>query len=370
MEVFQVPSIPVPHPDDSHASANLRGLTIILALLLPVAVCAQGNGRSSTGTGGSHVIQGYVFFPSGRRAEGVIQVKLQSFNSGELSVVADGSGGFTFSALAPGNYTVVVIAGDDYEIAREGVFIDSDVNLSRSNIPTMKTSRRSTVMITLQLKRNPANRTRASVVNAILAEVPENARALYEKGLELAKAGESLKAIDSLRAAISLFPKFPLALNELGVQYLKINQANKAVEPLRSAAKLSPDAFTPNLHLGIALLEMMQFAEAETHLREALKRNDSAATAHMYLGVVLVKLNRHDEARTELELAISKGGENYALAHRYLGWLYLNAGRSKEAADELEKYLKLDPKASNAERIRGTIKELRSKSDPPSSFQD
>lgn len=357
-----MPSLPVSHPDARHALAYLRVLPIILAFLLPVTVCAQGNGRSSVGTGGNHVIQGYVFFPSGRRAEGVIHVKLESFNYGELSLVADSSGGFIFSALAPGNYTVVVTAGDDYEIAREGVFVDSDVNLSRSGIPTMKTSRRSTVMITLQLKRNAANRSRASVVNATLAEVPENARALYEKGLELAKAGDSLKAIDSLRAAISLFPKFPLALNELGVQYLKLGRASNAVEPLKSAAKLSPEAFLPQLNLGIALLETMQFAEAETHLREALKRNDSAPTAHMYLGVVLVRLNRHAEARTELELAISKGAENYALAHRYLGWLYMNAGRSKEAADELEKYLKLDPKASNADRIRGTIKELRSKS--------
>lgn len=355
-----MPSLPVPYLRP--ARAILRVLPVILALLLPVAVCAQGNGRSTTGTGGTHLIQGYVFFPSGRRAEGVIQVKLQSFNYSELSVIADSSGGFTFSALAPGNYIVVVVAGDDYEISREGVFIDSDVNLSRSGIPTMKTSRRSTVMITLQLKRGPASRNRASVVNANLAEVPESARGLYEKGLELAKAGESLKAIDSLRAAISLFPKFPLALNELGVQYLKLGQANNAVEPLKSAAKLSPDAFTPKLNLGIALLETMQFSESETQLREALKRNDSAPTAHMYLGIVLVRLNQHEEARKELELAISKGGESFALAHRYLGGLYMNAGRNKEAADELEKYLKLDPKASNAERIRETIKELRSKS--------
>jgi tetratricopeptide (TPR) repeat protein len=97
-------------------------------------------------------------------------------------------------------------------------------------------------------------------------------------------------------------------------------------------------------------------------LRDALKRNDSAPTAHMYLGIVLVRLKRHDEAQKELELAITKGGDNFALAHKYLGGLYMNAGRYKEAADELEKYLKLDPKASNAERIRGTIKELRSKS--------
>jgi Tfp pilus assembly protein PilF len=35
--------------------------------------------------------------------------------------------------------------------------------------------------------------------------------------------------------------------------------------------------------------------------------------------------------------------------------------RNKEAADELEKYLALDPKAPDAQRVRGTIKELRAK---------
>ena len=221
-----MPSLPVSNPDQWQPRVYFPVLPIILTLLLPVAVCAQGNGRSTTGTGGNHLIQGYVFFPSGRRAEGVIQVKLESLTYGELSVLADNSGGFIFSALSPGNYTVVVVA-DDYEIAREGVFIDNDVKLSRSGIPTMKASRRYTVMVTLQLKKDSANRPKASVVNATLAEVPENARALYEKGMELARAGEPLKAIESLRAAISLYPKFPLALNELGVQYLRLGQAKQ-----------------------------------------------------------------------------------------------------------------------------------------------
>ena len=43
---------------------------IILLFLIPVSVYAQGSGRASNGTGGNHVIQGYVFFPSGRRADG------------------------------------------------------------------------------------------------------------------------------------------------------------------------------------------------------------------------------------------------------------------------------------------------------------
>ena len=56
-------------------------------LLLPASVNAQGSGRSSTGTDGVHIIQGYIFFPSGRKADGNIVVKLQSTQFGELQVV-------------------------------------------------------------------------------------------------------------------------------------------------------------------------------------------------------------------------------------------------------------------------------------------
>jgi hypothetical protein len=34
----------------------------------------------------------------------------------------------------------------------------------------------------------------------------------------------------------------------------------------------------------------------------------------------------------------------------------------REAADELETFLKLEPKAANADKLKNTIKELRSKS--------
>ncbi|HMJ25234.1 MAG TPA: tetratricopeptide repeat protein [Pyrinomonadaceae bacterium] len=347
--------------------AYLRLLTFLLIVVWPAAALAQGSGRSTQGTNGNHVITGYVFFPSGRRAEGTIQVKLQSLNSGELSVIADSSGSFMFSSLSPGNYTVVVIAGDEYEIGREAVFIDTDLDLSRMNVPVIKTSRRYTVMVTLQLKHHSANHSKGSVVNAALAEVPENARTLYEKSLELARAGDSLKAIDNLKAAISLFPKFPLALNELGVQYLKVNQPHKAIDPLRSATKLSPDAFLPKLNLGVALLETNRFAEAETQLRECLKQNDSAPTAHMYLGIALTKSRNYVDAENELRRAIELGGGQLGLAHKFLGGIYWGRREYRLAADELETYLRLTPNAQDAERVRGTIMELRSALTKPGS---
>ena len=107
---------------------------------------------------------------------------------------------------------------------------------------------------------------------------------------------------------------------------------------------------------------MQQFTAAEAQLREAVERNTRAPTAHMYLGISLIKLKHYDDAQKELELAISNGGENLAPVHRYLGGLYQVAQKNKEAADELEKYLKLDPKAADAEVIKGIVRDLRGKS--------
>jgi Flp pilus assembly protein TadD len=334
-------------------------VTILIVLFLPGAILAQG-GRASTGTGGIHTIQGYIFFPSGRRAEGQIIVKLQSYTAGEITVVPDSGGNFSFTNLAPGNYTVVVNAGDDYEIAHDSVYFDSDINLSRiggASVP--QSPQRATVMIHLQLKNTV--HAKPGVVNAALAEVPEKARKLFDKGVEEARAGDAAKAAESLKGAIALYPNFPLALNELGVQYLKLGQTSRAVETLKNAVKLSPDAYGPRLNLGIALLEAKQFEEAETQLRAALKTNSSLATAHMYLGLCFVRTNKYEEAEKELLAAIEGSGNQLGLAQYYLGGIYWKRHEYPKAVAALEDYLRLTPNAHDASRVRATIKDLRSR---------
>ena len=352
--------LPVRHAKGWPALKEIFPLISILLLLVPVAVRGQGgSGVASTGTGGSHIIKGYVFFPSGRKADGTIEVKLQCLNAGEIIVMADTNGSFTFGSLAPGNYTVVINAGANYEVARESVVIESELNPA-SGGSISGTSRRYSLMISLQPKFD--SRAKASVVNAALAEVPDEARRLYEEGLGLAAAGETLKAIDSLRTAVSLYPKFPLALKELGVQYLKAGQPRKAIAVLESASTLSPDAFAPKLNLGIALLETNRFPEAEKQLREALRLNQSVPTAHMYLGIALARLHNDPEAQSELQNAINSGSSQVGLAHKYLGGLYWKHRNYLQAADELDTYLRLTPNAQDAERVRATIKDLRSRS--------
>jgi len=147
-------------------------------LLLSTSVNAQGSGRSSTGTGGIHVIQGYIFFPSGRKADGTIIVKLTSLQYAELQVIPDSSGAFTFSQLAPGSYTVIINAGNEYELYSDSVFIDSDLNMSRMGVRLPPNPQRHTVMAHLQLKIKVG--AKPGVVSAALAAVPEKARKLYE----------------------------------------------------------------------------------------------------------------------------------------------------------------------------------------------
>ena len=337
-----------------------RSLFIILGLLLlPVVVHAQGSGKQVNGTGGSHVIQGYIFFPSGRRAEGTIIVKLTSLQYSELQVIPDSSGAFTFSNLAPGSYEVAVNAGDNYEIAREAVNIEGDLNLGRTGVRLPTTTRRYTVMVHLNEKRGATNK--PAVVDANLAAVPEKARKLYEKGLEEARADDASGAADSLKEAVALYPNFPLALNELGVQYLKLHQVDKAVEALRGAVKLNAEAFTPRLNLGIALLEARQFGEAEEQLREALKRNANAPTAHMYLGITLLRLSKFDDAEKELLTATAANATQLSMANYYLGGLYWRKHEYPRAVEQLEKYLQLAPNAPDADRVRSTIKDLRTR---------
>ena len=343
-------------------SARFLFLLLGMLLLSPTAN-AQGSGKTSTGTGGTHVIQGYVFFPSGRRAEGTILVKLQSLQYGELQVIPDSSGAFSFSALAPGSYTVVVNAGEEYETSREGIFIDTDLNMSRTGARLPPTTRRYTVMVHLQPKIR-AGVGKPGVVNAALASVPEKARKLYERGVEEGRTENTAKAADTLKEAVSLYPNFPLALNELGVQYLKLRQVNKAIDVLKEACKLNPEATPSRLNLGIALLEAKHFADAEEQLRETLKRNNNSATAHMYLGIALLRQNKFEEAEKELLTATQANASQLALANYYLGGLYWRKKDYTSAVEQLEKYLLFAPNAPDAERVRATIKEFRSRITP------
>lgn len=339
-----------------------HGYALFLAIFVfAVAVCVKAQAPGSRGLSsgeGNHSIQGRIYFPAGQPVNSkVVKINLETSSSaGGTSTMSDEDGTFRFNSLPPGSYAVVVDAGKQYEVARERVIIEQS-----GAAPVLQV--------------NILLRPRIDASNPSFAGVPKDALDLYQKGTAAAQKGNAKGAAEFLSKAVAAYPQFSLALSDLGIQYLKLMQMDQAAETFEALLKLKPNDAVGHQNLGIALYNQgsalvaqqkldeaqKKLDGAELHLREAIKLNSPGPTAHYYLGLTLLKFKAYDEAQKEFELVVSRGGENLAQAHRYLGGLYQRVHKNKEAADEMEKYLKLDPKAPDAETIKGIIKDLRSK---------
>ncbi len=328
---------------------------LALFTLLVTAGIALGQGGVGSSRGlpdsaaGIHSIQGKVYLPNGRRAGQGVNVKLEGNVNGSRSASTDGDGAFFFNGLPAAEYSIIVDGGSEYELVKQSVTIygtTGGVGVGRTG---------QTIMLDIHLL------PKGSVINEekAFAGVPKEAVDNYKKAKQSAHAGDHKKAVEQLNSAIAIHPTFALAFNELGIQYLTLKEMAKLAETMEALLKLTPNDGHAHLNLGIALFNQKKLDEAEVHLREAVKLVNTDPSAHYYLGMTLVSKKQYSEAEKELELAIANGGDNLALAHKYLGGLYLNSKKNQQAADELEKYLKLDPKAPDADRIKGTIKDIR-----------
>src|SRR5258708_11718252 len=296
-------------------------------------------------------MQGRGYLPTGRRAGEGISVRLEGNVMGSRRAATDPDGFFMFNGLPAEEYSVIVDGGAEYEPVRQSVVIYG----TTGNVGVGRSGQTMQVDIRLLPKGSAMNEEK------LFAGVPKEAVDSYKKARQSAQAGNNKKAVEQLNSAIAIYPKFSLALSDLGVQYLKLGEMAKLVETMEALLKLTPNDSHAHLNLGIALYNQKKFDEAQTHLREATKLNGSDPAAHYYLRMTLVSAKQYSEAEKELEAAVANGRENLALAHKYLAGLYLSSKKHQQAADALEKYLKLDTKAADAERIKGTIKDLRNK---------
>ena len=322
----------------------------VILSVMPVAQAQQGitpgSSRGAASGDGTNMIQGHIYFPSGQSNSGkTVKITLESVSDfGTMSTAMDPDGSFRFRNLQNVSYTVVVDAGSEYEKAREPVRFDPGSGSSRS------------IQVNIQLQ------PRVDSSNPLFAGVPDNALKLYQKGTAAAKKGDAKAAAESLSGAVAAHPNFPIALSELGTQYMMLKDFDKAGETFEALLKIKPNDANAHLNLGIIAFNKKKMDDAESHLRKALELKNSGPTPHYYLGLTFIVTKRYDEAQKEFEATISNGGENLALAHKYLGGLYMTHPEKKQdAANQLEKYLALDPKAPDAEQIKATIKDLRSK---------
>ena len=325
---------------------TLSGFSLVLFLLLVVVrVTAQGLPRSTPSTDagwGGGGITGMVLSSTGQRFSRRISVCLRSRDKGDRVTTTDDKGNFAFTGVPRGDYVVIIDKEQDFEPFSQDISVTPF-----SGAP----------YLSIRLRLKGEAKSGPGVVNAEFANVPSRAVAFYQKAQEQAQAGNNKAAIEQLQKAIAEYSNFMLAFNELGVQYLRLGELDKADESLAKALKLAPDSATPLLTHGILLTVMGKFNLAVTELQTALKQREQSANGHLYLGQALANLGRFAEAEVQLTRAIELGADEMKDAHRFLGAIYLQRGERGKAVAEFEIYLKLAPKAEEAEQVRQLIRQ-------------
>jgi Tfp pilus assembly protein PilF len=208
-----------------------------------------------------------------------------------------------------------------------------------------------------------ADSERASVVGTVFAKtVPPDAEKEYLSAVNSISKSEREAAILKLNSAIKLFPTYFLALQQLGLVYIDTEKDQLAIEPLTKSLEINPRSALSHLGLGMGYVNLDQPKKAIKQLNEALALDRRDFRIHLYLGMALINTGKLDEAERSLKEAYSIGGPNQArTAHLYLASIYSTRKEYQKAIAELETYLRENPKAQNASKIREAITKMKAK---------
>ncbi len=311
---------------------------------------------------GRNEISGMVFGASRNPVADVYIELLNDVDSTVARAKTDASGRYSFSGLPDGRFKLRVMPlGTDYvEQVRE-------VTLYSVSSSPGSGSDRQQHDIYLQLSARAMAGPFAAAPGVVFAQdVSQAARRLFEEGVNNLREKKEKEGLENLRKSIEIFPNYYAALDRLGQEYATRGTANRSYLEaahilLTKAVEVNPRGFSSVFALGWTEYQLGLNREAVENLKRATTLYGKAADAYLWLGKALKRAGTAADAEVAFkranELLNGKSGE----VHWQLSLLYNEQKRYREAADELEQFLKVEPKAADAEKIRGLIKQLREK---------
>ncbi len=141
-------------------------------------------------------------------------------------------------------------------------------------------------------------------IDAALARTPEDASALFARGLLRGLQKRDAEAAEAFERTLAVDPTRGRAAHNLGVALYKCRRLPDAERALAEAVRLEPGYAESHHVLGQVLAESGRLAEAEQRIREAVRLNPNGAHALWDLGRVLGALGRPDEGRAAIDRAV------------------------------------------------------------------
>ena len=270
------------------------------------------------------------------------------------TIFVDASGQFFVRGLSPGRYQFrVETTGTPYQPFETGWIELQALSMRPQSVENYPLD------IVLKFKPNKTSEARAETV--FVQNVPENARAFYERGAKSFREGQAETGMAALKQALELFPDYFQALELLGKEQVKAGLYQEGLSTLSHAVKVNPRAAASYYALGVAYLKLGQLETAIESLKKSASFNQTNANAQMMLGIAYRQRKQFAEAETAFKKALQLGGPSAAEAHFYLAGIYEKQQRFAAAAAELELYLKEEKEITDPDSIREMIRSLREK---------
>lgn len=304
-----------------------------------------------------NTITGFVFDPARRRMADIYVELLDENGMTYARTKTNSSGMYTFRGLPDGVFILRVAAFSFGYTAPEQ-------RISLSSFSRIRGRGSVTEQVDFYLRPNAAARNSVGEAEVVFAQdVPEEARKLYEAGIEDLANKKDTEGLEKLKAAIDLFPTYYLALDRLGTEYLARGHFEAAHVLLRLALHVNPRSFSSRFGFGLVQFKLGQDDDAIATLRLATETYGESANAFMWLGIALHKKGVYGEAKTALVKANKLSDGKSADVHWNLAKVYKDQGLYRDAAEELELMLKVKPDHESADEIRKAIRTLREKAD-------
>ncbi len=203
----------------------------------------------------------------------------------------------------------------------------------------------------------------ASQAQPVPPSANEEARQLYTAGryYSTRRSADGLwRAIDRLKRAVEIDPRFALAHSELADCYALLNWYvepppadawSLAKDSALRAVEADPDLAEARASLGFVKLHYDRDWEgAERELRTAIQLKPGAQVAHRWYAFSLSAMGRHQEAFAEMERAREISPQSAVLATAVANVLFL-AGRFDDAIEQCHRALELDSGAVSAHTV-------------------
>jgi tetratricopeptide (TPR) repeat protein len=260
---------------------------------------------------------------------------------------ADAAGRFKFKSLVSGPYTLVVAGPKLRETSKT---VEIGPNLADG---------RSVVLTEIEVPADAVKQDHAVSVSTLA--VPESARREYAKAEDLLTKRDVKAALEHLRKAAAIAPKFTAALNYLGIISYNAGQFSDAEQHFRQALDDGSSPYAPLVNLGGTLLAQGKIRESLGINLRAVEARPGDALAHAQLGSSYFYLEQLDEAEAHLKRAKALDPAHYSNPHLLLATIYRQRGNRSAELTELEEFLTLHPDSKLADKVRARIALVRSR---------